>query len=147
MTHAERTIAALDLAQEATEITGTTYVAEIDYSGAERLPTYAVVDEIRGGFIVEDLTEEDVIVDVIETLDLAEAVAARPEDYHPDTRRAFGIETDEDREAREADEDAAAEAEQYLDGLAEIHAARELEARAEFAYHRDEALYGPSDPY
>lgn len=146
MTHADRTSAALALAQEATDVTGTLYVAVIDYSGAETLPTFAVVDETRGGFIVEDLVEEDLIADVVEVLDLAEAVAADPDAYHPDTRAAFGVETAEEREARDREDEAAWLAEIEAEAANDLALAREREAWSEYAVARDEALYGPSEP-
>ncbi len=145
MTHADRTAAALDLAQEVSDLTGTLYVAVIDYSGAETLPTFAVVDE-RGGFIVEDLVEEDLLADAVEYLDLADAVAADPETYHPDTRAAFGVETDEEREARDREDEAAWLAEIEAEAANDLALAREREAWSEYAVARDEALYGPSEP-
>lgn len=145
MTHADRTAAALDLAQEVSDLTGTLYVAVIDYSGAETLPTFAVVDE-RGGFIVEDLVEEDLLADAVEYLDLADAVAADPATYHPDTRAAFGVETDEEREARDREDEAAWLAEIEAEAANDLALAREREAWSEYAVARDEALYGPSEP-
>jgi len=144
VTHAQRTAAAIALAQEATEVTGTLYVAVIDYSGAETLPTFAVVDE-RGGLIVEDLTEEDLLADAVEVLDLADAVAADPETYHPDTRAAFGVETAEERDAREREEALAWQAEIEAEAANDLALAREREAQAEHAYAASEALYGPSE--
>ena len=145
MTHADRTAAALDLAQEVSDLTGTLYVAVIDYSGAETLPTFAVVDE-RGGFIVEDLVEEDLLADAVEYLDLADAVAADPATHPPDTRAAFGVETDEEREARDREDEAAWLAEIEAEAANDLALAREREAWSEYAVARDEALYGPSEP-
>lgn len=145
MTHAQRTAAAIALAQEATEVTGDLYLAVIDYSGAETLPTFVIYDEVSNRYHVEGLTEEDVIADVIEVLDLSDAVAADPETYHPDTRAAFGVETAGEREAREREEALAWQAEIEAEMLNEAALDREREARAEYAYAASEALYGASE--
>ena len=145
MTHAQRTAAAIALAQEATEVTGDVYLAVIDYSGAETLPTFVIYDEATGREVVENLTEEDVIADVTEVLDLADAVAADPETYHPDTRAAFGVETDEEREARDREDDASWLAEIEAEAANDLALAREREARAEYAYAASEEFYGVSE--
>lgn len=129
------------LANEVGQITGNRYVVTLT-SGA---PVFTIVDE-RGLPVVENLTEEDLIADAVEVLDLADAVAADPETYHPDTRANYGVETAAETAAREQAEAEAWAAEIDAERLAEIDAAREREARSEYAYAASEAIYGPSDP-
>ena len=135
--------AAIALAAEATRLTGDVYVAEIDYRYGQA-PTFLILDH-RGGTIAEGLTEEEVIADAMEVLDLADDVRARPDLYTPETRAAYGVETEEERAAREEEDDLVALAEQEAEEEAEAAAAREREAWSEYGVARDEAIYGPSE--
>ena len=129
---------AVALANEVSAITDDHYVAVIGSDGI----SFAILDHRGLGPVVEDLTEEDVIADALEVLDLGDAVAADPEAYTPETRAAHGVETAEERAAREAQEDAIAEVEVALEAFAEQHAAEDRERRAEVG-----SWFGHEDDY